>query len=86
MNGFTHLHVASGYSLRHGASSPQALVDRAVEQGLPALALTAYASDLDRMDAAAAGFDRHIAKPVEFELLVETIEGVLAEKRSTKNA
>jgi CheY-like chemotaxis protein len=53
---------------------------------LPALALTAYASDLDRMDAAAAGFDRHIAKPVEFELLVETIEGVLAEKASTKNA
>ena len=53
---------------------------------LPALALTAYASDLDRMDAAAAGFDRHIAKPVEFELLVETIEGVLAEKRTAKNA
>jgi signal transduction histidine kinase/ActR/RegA family two-component response regulator len=53
---------------------------------LPALALTAYASELDRMDAAAAGFDRHIAKPVEFELLVETIEGVLAEKASTQNA
>ena len=53
---------------------------------LPALALTAYASDLDRADATAAGFDRHIAKPVEFEHLVESIEGVLAEKRSTQNA
>ncbi|MGN6611586.1 MAG: DNA polymerase III subunit alpha [Angustibacter sp.] len=37
---FVHLHVASGYSLRYGASSPQALVDRAGELGLSALALT----------------------------------------------
>ncbi|HZI96184.1 MAG TPA: DNA polymerase III subunit alpha [Actinomycetales bacterium] len=37
---FTHLHVASGYSLRHGASSPAALVGRAAEQGHQALALT----------------------------------------------
>lgn len=55
-------------------------------RALPALALTAYASDLDRADAAAAGFDRHIAKPVEFDHLVETIEGVLAEKASAQNA
>ena len=26
---FVHLHVASGYSLRHGASHPSALVERA---------------------------------------------------------
>ncbi len=37
---FVHLHVASGYSLRYGASSPQALVDRAVEHGMGTLALT----------------------------------------------
>ncbi len=37
---FVHLHVASGYSLRYGASSPQALVDRAGELGMAALALT----------------------------------------------
>src|ERR1700712_1224354 len=37
---FVHLHVASGYSLRHGASTPQALVERAAELGQPALALT----------------------------------------------
>jgi signal transduction histidine kinase/ActR/RegA family two-component response regulator len=53
---------------------------------LPALALTAYASELDRADSAAAGFDRHIAKPVEFEHLVASIEGVLAERRSPQNA
>ena len=37
---FTHLQVASGYSARYGASLPGALVERAVDQGLDALALT----------------------------------------------
>ena len=37
---FVHLHVASGYSLRHGASHPRALVDRAAEHGMDTLALT----------------------------------------------
>ena len=37
---FVHLHVASGYSLRHGASSPAALVERAAALGQDSLALT----------------------------------------------
>src|SRR5437588_12293976 len=37
---FVHLHVASGYSLRYGASHPEALVARAAEHGQEALALT----------------------------------------------
>lgn len=37
---FTHLHVASGYSLRYGTAHPQALVERAAEQGMDSLALT----------------------------------------------
>ncbi len=37
---FVHLHVASGYSLRYGASHPHALVERAVEQEMDTLALT----------------------------------------------
>ncbi|MHA6764089.1 DNA polymerase III subunit alpha [Streptacidiphilus sp. PAMC 29251] len=37
---FTHLQVASGYSLRFGASHPDALVRRAAEHGMGALALT----------------------------------------------
>jgi error-prone DNA polymerase len=37
---FVHLHVASGYSLRYGASHPQVLVQRAVEHGMDTLALT----------------------------------------------
>ncbi|MGW6316449.1 DNA polymerase III subunit alpha [Streptomyces sp. NPDC055099] len=37
---FSHLHVASGYSPRYGASLPHALVRRAAERGIGALALT----------------------------------------------
>ncbi|YAL84471.1 DNA polymerase III subunit alpha [Dermacoccaceae bacterium W4C1] len=37
---FTHLHVASSFSMRYGASSPAALVERAVANGQPRLALT----------------------------------------------
>ncbi|MBA2508162.1 MAG: DNA polymerase III subunit alpha [Nocardioidaceae bacterium] len=37
---FVHLHVASGYSLRHGASHPHRLVERAAELGQDTLALT----------------------------------------------
>jgi error-prone DNA polymerase len=37
---FPHLHVASGYSLRYGASTPAALVARAAELEMSTLALT----------------------------------------------
>ena len=37
---FAHLHVASGFSLRHGTTPPEDLVARAAELGQPALALT----------------------------------------------
>lgn len=38
--GFTHLHTASGFSLRYGASHPERLAERAAERGLDTLALT----------------------------------------------
>ncbi|MEK9738037.1 MAG: PHP domain-containing protein, partial [Candidatus Nanopelagicales bacterium] len=37
---FAHLHVASAYSLRHGASMPSELAAHAAEHGQPLLALT----------------------------------------------
>ncbi|MFL6079303.1 MAG: DNA polymerase III subunit alpha [Ornithinibacter sp.] len=40
MTGFAHLHVASGFSMRYGASMPEHLVERAAEHGQGALALT----------------------------------------------
>ncbi|RII18868.1 Error-prone DNA polymerase [Streptomyces sp. YIM 130001] len=40
MRGFTHLHTASGFSLRYGASHPDRLAERAAERGMDAIALT----------------------------------------------
>ncbi|MET7489372.1 DNA polymerase III subunit alpha [Streptomyces sp. NPDC005538] len=51
MTSFTHLRVASGFSLRYGASQVEDLAERAGERGLDALALT----DRDSM----AGSVRH---------------------------
>ena len=46
---------------------------------LPAIALTAYARDEDRQEAIAAGFQQHVAKPVEPSNLINAIVQ-LAEK------
>ena len=61
---------------------------RALEAGLgwhtPALALTAYASEGDRLLALSAGFDQHVAKPVEPETLVSSIANLAKKiKKST---
>lgn len=40
---------------------------------IPAAAVTAYAADEDRRRALAAGFDAHIAKPVDLDRLVATV-------------
>ncbi len=49
------------------------------EQGgqIPALALTAYAGDYNQQQAIAAGFQRHVPKPVEPNALVETIVNIV---------
>ncbi|MBK7645108.1 MAG: PAS domain S-box protein [Planctomycetes bacterium] len=47
---------------------------------LPALALSAYARAEDRERALAAGFDGHLAKPVESERLVAALAALLAKK------
>jgi len=39
----------------------------------PALALTAYTSDVDVKRALAAGFQGHVSKPVDPDALVETL-------------
>jgi len=41
---------------------------------IPAIALTAYAGETNQQQALAAGFQRHLPKPVDPETLVETIE------------
>ncbi|WP_445302384.1 MULTISPECIES: PAS domain-containing protein [unclassified Microcoleus] len=63
-----------GYMLlRHIRSLP-------LEQGgqIPAIALTAYAGEMDRQQAIAAGFQRHLAKPVDPEAVVAIITKLLS--------
>jgi len=49
------------------------------EQGgtIPAIALTAYAGEIDYQQAMAAGFQQHIAKPIEPQVLIQAIASLL---------
>ena len=38
------------------------------------IAMTGYGQESDKLAAAEAGFDRHLVKPVDFDVLVEMIE------------
>ncbi len=49
-------------------------------QEIPALALTAYASEAARGLALKAGFQAHLAKPIELSSLIETIRGLVEQK------
>lgn len=49
---------------------------------IPAIALTAYAGELDEQQALKVGFQRHISKPVEPDDLVKAIVNLLAEDRT----
>lgn len=53
----------------------QQVRELASEQGgnIPAIALTAYAGDADQQRAIAAGFDKHISKPVDPSELVALV-------------
>lgn len=48
---------------------------------IPAIALTAYAGELDRQQAIAAGFRQHLTKPVEPDQLIEAIARLVSQCR-----
>jgi signal transduction histidine kinase/DNA-binding response OmpR family regulator len=50
--------------------------------GIPAVALTAYATDEDRLQALSAGFQIHVAKPIEPESFVTSLASILEQKIS----
>ena len=66
-----------GYMLIQQIRSREASQDdsRSIHQGrtIPAIALTAYAADVDLRKALQNGFQAHITKPVEPEVLVQAI-------------
>lgn len=47
------------------------------KSGIPILAVSAYAFEEDKRKAMEAGMNRHVAKPVNFEVLKNALEGVL---------
>jgi len=52
-------------------------------KALPAVAITAYARKEDRESALAAGFDTHVAKPLDPEELLATLAEVAGRGGST---
>lgn len=51
-----------------------------LEQKIPAIALTAYAGEFDQQQAIAAGFQMHLAKPIEPEKLISAIVALCKKK------
>lgn len=49
---------------------------------VPAIALTGYASSQDRARALEAGYQEHLAKPVDIEILVELVKNLVNHKSS----
>lgn len=47
------------------------------DRPIPAIALTAYAGEVDQQQALAAGFQQHLPKPVEPEVLLQAILGLI---------
>ncbi|MEH2075391.1 MAG: PAS domain S-box protein [Nostoc sp.] len=57
---------------------------RSPQQGgrVPAIALTAYAGEMNQQQALAAGFQMHISKPVDPDVLVKAIVNLIESKES----
>ncbi len=68
--------LVDGYSL---ARKLRALTD-GEGGGVPAIALTAYARDVDRREAKRAGYQRHLAKPVSPAALIQVVAEVVGRR------
>jgi PAS domain S-box-containing protein len=71
-----------GMPTMDGYALLQQVRSRSTDQGgrTPAIALTAYAGEQDQQQAEAAGFQRHLSKPIEPDQLVAAIVEVLANR------
>ena len=55
---------------------------RGLTANMPAIALTAYAGELDRQQAHEAGFQRHLTKPIEPDAIVAAVIELVGSKTS----
>jgi len=69
-NSFVHLHVHTAYSLLDGASKIGKLLDRAVEYGMPAIAMTDHGNMFGAIDFCKAAKKRGIKPIVGSEMYV----------------
>jgi len=54
-------------------------------KALPAIAITAYARREDREQALAAGFNTHVAKPLDPDELIATVAEVVSHETAWKH-
>jgi PAS domain S-box-containing protein len=73
------LPVESGYELIRKVRSLPSAAGR-----IPAVALTAFATEKDRQLAISAGFQMHLAKPVDPDVLIEAIEHLTNSNHDSK--
>jgi len=67
------LPVQSGYDLIRTVRALSSDINK-----IPAIALTAFATENDRQLSISAGFHAHLAKPIEPGHLIETIKGLVS--------
>lgn len=67
--------------VRDGYALVAALRARAGTNGLPVIALSAFAGAAAVARSLNAGFDRHLAKPVDVRLLVDTVAALTRDRR-----
>ncbi|MRR12701.1 PHP domain-containing protein, partial [bacterium] len=73
MAGFVHLHVHSNFSFMDGVPSPQVLLDRAADLGMPALALTDHQGLYGAIRFYQAALKAGVKPIVGTEIVVEAV-------------
>lgn len=71
--------------IRRSEASQQKSLSAERRGEVPAIALTAYAGELDHQQALAAGFQQHLAKPIEPDQLVNAIASLVSKQPDHPN-
>jgi PAS domain S-box-containing protein len=68
--------IVSDLGLPDGSGHDLLRQTRAAGIDTPAIVLSGFGSDKDRAQSAAAGFTAHLTKPIDFDLLIDTVRHV----------